>query len=172
MQQRHGALVQLHDMSTHINRRSFLTSTAVATAGALVAPAIAAEAATPAAKEPATAAASQPARKLRLGMIGLGGQGTWHLGVVKDIPNAAIVALCDVDTRNVVRAARVATSAEVYVDFRDLLKHKDLDAVLIATPRPYARRDLRRRDAGGEACLLREAAHAHDSRAARHCRHF
>jgi predicted dehydrogenase len=120
-------------MPTNINRRSFLASTAAATAGALVAPSLGVQAATPA-KEPATAPATQPPRKLRLGMIGLGGQGSWHLGVVKNIPVAQIVALCDVDTRHLVRAARVATDAEVYVDFRDLLKRKELDAVLIATP--------------------------------------
>src|SRR5690242_3786098 len=99
----------LATMATQINRRIFLASTAAATAGALVAPAIAAEEATPA--KVANAPASTQPRKLRLGMIGLGGQGTWHLGVVKDIPNVAIVALCDVDTRMLVRAARVATGA-------------------------------------------------------------
>jgi predicted dehydrogenase len=95
---------------------------------------MAAEAATPAKEPAATTTPSTQPRKLRVGMIGLGGQGTWHLNIVKDIPNAQIVALCDVDTRHLVRAARTVTAADVYVDFRDLLKHKDLEAVLIATP--------------------------------------
>src|SRR5437667_1325697 len=106
-----------------MSRRSFLAATgAVATAGALVASNIAAEAATPA---PAATTASTQSRKLRLGLIGIGGQGTWHLNIIKEIPTAEIVALCDVDTRMLVAAARAITKAEVFVDFRDVLKLKD-----------------------------------------------
>jgi predicted dehydrogenase len=54
--------------------------------------------------------------------------------MIKPLANAAIVALCDVDVRQLVRGARAIAGAEVFVDFRDMLKMKDLDAVLVATP--------------------------------------
>src|SRR3954463_14138386 len=118
---------------SHPTRRSFLQTTAAA-AATIAATSVAASAlAAPATTTAATAPASQP-KKLNLAMIGLGGQGSWHLDIVKGIDRANIIALCDVDTRQLVNAARKVTAAEVFVDFRDVLKMKDLDAVLIATP--------------------------------------
>ena len=61
-------------------------------------------------------------------------QGWYHVGKIKPLANANIAAVCDVDVRPLVRAAREIPGAEVFVDFRDMLKMKDLDAVLVATP--------------------------------------
>ena len=83
---------------------------------------------------PATAATTQAAKKLNIGLVGVWHQGWYHLNIIKGLANANIAALCDVDVRPLVRAARAIPDAEVFVDFRDMLKMKDLDAVLVATP--------------------------------------
>ena len=75
-------------MNHPITRRRFLQSSAAAvTLAAASVPAIAAT----------TAPATQPVKQLKLGMIGIGGQGSWHLGIVKGLKAANIVAFCDVD---------------------------------------------------------------------------
>lgn len=78
-------------------------------------------------------AATEPA-KLGVGLIGIGGQGGWHLGELVQIPNAKVVALCDVDANNLVAAARKVTDAATFTDFRELLKAPGIDAILCATP--------------------------------------
>jgi predicted dehydrogenase len=114
----------------NITRRRFLTNTAVAGAaaasvGAFLSPALAADAA------PATT----QSKKLTLAVVGIGGQGNWHLDVLKkDVPQANIVALCDVDANALAAAAKKVPSAEKFADFREVLKLENLDAVLIATP--------------------------------------
>jgi predicted dehydrogenase len=74
-----------------------------------------------------------PNERLNLGIIGVGGQGTYNLN---NVTSENIVALCDVDAeRDQVAAARKAhPQAKFYQDFRKLLDHKDIDAVVIATP--------------------------------------
>ena len=131
-------------MRADITRRKFLQTTAAA-GGALVAtsavhaadakPATAAggAAAADAKAQASTAPATQP-KKLNLGLVGVNNQGWYHLEIIKSLANANIAALCDVDVRPLVRAARAVPGAEVFVDFRDLLKMKNLDAVLVATP--------------------------------------
>ena len=79
------------------------------------------------------AAATEPA-KLGIGLVGIGGQGSWHLGELLQIPNAKIVALCDVDANNLVAAARKVTDAATFTDFREMIKSPGVDAVLCATP--------------------------------------
>jgi predicted dehydrogenase len=117
-----------------LSRRHFLASTAAVSAAAMTSlPTLAA------AQEPAkdTSSASAPAsdKKLKIGMIGIGGQGHWHVTQVQPIKNAEIAAVCDVDAKMLVRAARMCPKAEPFTDFRDMLAGvKDLDAVLIATP--------------------------------------
>ena len=117
-------------MTRSISRRHLLGSAAaVAAVGALPALAAAQDAA------PATSASTPAEKKLRIGVVGIGGQGFWHVNQILPIKNAEIVALCDVDARSLVRAARAVPKADVFVDFRDLLKQtKGLDAVLVATP--------------------------------------
>jgi len=116
-----------------ISRRHLLTSSAaaagLAAAGALPTLAVAQDAA------PATTPPPAAEQKLKIGIVGIGGQGHWHVTQVLPIKNAEIVALCDVDANMLVRAARMVPKAATFTDFRDMLKDvKELDAVLIATP--------------------------------------
>ncbi len=73
--------------------------------------------------------------KVNVAIIGVGGRGGAH---VDGIPKAGgnIVALCDVDDRNLGKAAEKHPDALKYNDFRKLLDehHKEIDAVVVATP--------------------------------------
>jgi len=101
-------------------RRQFLQ----ATAAAALAPSLAR----------ATGPTSGPARKLNVALVGIGGRGTDHLNEVSALPNASIVAVCDVDSNNLASANKKVPAAKAFVDFRDAIKLPGVDAVLIATP--------------------------------------
>ena len=77
--------------------------------------------------------ALSPNEKLRVAVIGVGGmRGGAHLG---GVGGEAVVALCDVDERNLGKAAARFPSAKKYVDFRVMLeKEGGLDAVVVSTP--------------------------------------
>jgi predicted dehydrogenase len=92
---------------------------------------------------PALLRAQNAGTKLNVAVIGLGGQGRSRLDEVMGC-GVKIVALCDVDERNI-QAARdemlkkhpdlPLTDAVSYSDYRKLLANeKHLDAVIIATP--------------------------------------
>src|SRR5512137_2791429 len=73
-----------------------------------------------------------PSEKLNIAGIGVGGQGG---GVLNDLKNENIVALCDVDWGKAAHTARAFPNAERFQDYRILLeKRKDIEAVMIATP--------------------------------------
>lgn len=85
--------------------------------------------------------------RITLGFIGVGTMGRGHLGGFLGRPEVEVVAVCDVvkerlDNAKTMVEKRYADRAKsgeykgvkAYGDFRDLLKHKDLDAVVIATP--------------------------------------
>jgi hypothetical protein len=54
--------------------------------------------------------------KLNIGVIGVAGQGGFSIGQLKDIAN--LVALCDVDQKNLDAAAQRFPGAKTYRDFR------------------------------------------------------
>jgi predicted dehydrogenase len=82
----------------------------------------------------AKATTTSPAKKLNVAIVGVGGRGWDHVREVNALTNANIAALVDVDTNNLVNAARYVPKAATFVDFRDMLKQPDIDAVLVATP--------------------------------------
>ena len=73
--------------------------------------------------------------RIRIGAIGTGQRGQTLLGLLNRIGSNEIVALCDVYKPHLAttRAAH-APNAQEYVDHRELLDRKDVDAVVIATP--------------------------------------
>src|SRR5262245_29232227 len=74
--------------------------------------------------------------RIRIGVIGVGGMGTGHVGsLVKKGPaeNIQVVAVSDVYQRRANRAKKIC-EGEAYSDYRRLLDRSDIDAVLIATP--------------------------------------
>jgi hypothetical protein len=74
--------------------------------------------------------------RLRIGVIGCGGQGTGHMNSLvgrSEADNLRVVAVSDVYQRRVNRAKEIC-KGEGYLDYRKLLERQDIDAVLIATP--------------------------------------
>jgi len=77
--------------------------------------------------------------RINIGIIGLGGRGSAHVGCYLTIPEARISALCDVNQaareRNQVRVEKAGSGkATEYTDMRKLFADKDVDAVSIVTP--------------------------------------
>lgn len=74
--------------------------------------------------------------RLKVGIIGVGGMGNSHLNRMledKDALNIDIAAVCDVYTRRM-KKAKDACGGDGYMDYRELLDQKDIDAVFIVTP--------------------------------------
>ena len=79
---------------------------------------------------PAVLSAKNPNEKLNVAGIGVGGQGWGDINACK---SENIVALCDVNAKNLARAAKQFPKAKTYVDWRKCLEQKDIDAVVCAT---------------------------------------
>ena len=108
-------------MARRVHRREFLRqSVAAGLSLPLVAPAI--------------GRAAAPGEALRVGCIGTGGMGRADLTRVSKSPKVRIVALCDIDERNLGSAASEFPDARKYTDWRKLLEDKDVDAVTVSTP--------------------------------------
>ena len=84
-----------------------------------------------------------PADKLRLGFIGVGGRGSWLLGLATRRADTEIKAVCDIVPEKAARAADAVTEAGGNAprqftageeDYLNLLEMDDIDAVIIATP--------------------------------------
>jgi predicted dehydrogenase len=73
--------------------------------------------------------------RIRLGMIGPGFRGLQLIGSMRD-PNAEFVAFADVYSTRLsdAKLQAHAPAAKTYVDYRNLLEDKSIDAVIIATP--------------------------------------
>ena len=77
----------------------------------------------------------------RVGLIGCGWYGKSDLFRLVQVEPVEIVSLCDVDRDMLARAADMAATRQAshkrpktYSDYREMLRQKDLDMVLIATP--------------------------------------
>jgi len=77
----------------------------------------------------------------RVGLIGSGWYGKADLLRLIQIAPVEVVSLCDVDKHMLAGAADIVSSRQAskkkprtYADYREMLKEKDLDMVLIATP--------------------------------------
>jgi predicted dehydrogenase len=94
----------------------------------------------------AAAAALPPAefddqKVRRVGLIGSGWYGKVDLLRLIQISPVEVVSLCDVDSQMLSKAAELVASRQrskktprTFADYREMLKQKDLDIVLIATP--------------------------------------
>ncbi|MFN8348608.1 MAG: Gfo/Idh/MocA family oxidoreductase, partial [Spirosomataceae bacterium] len=74
--------------------------------------------------------------KLRHACIGVGGMGWGDLQQFKKHDNVEIVALCDVDEKNLKRAAEFVPGAKTYIDWRELFKAEatNIDSVNVSVP--------------------------------------
>jgi predicted dehydrogenase len=80
-------------------------------------------------------------KRRRVGLIGTGWYGKSDLFRLIQVAPVEVVSLCDVDRRMLAEAAEVTATRQAsgkkprtFHDYRDMLREKDLDIVLIATP--------------------------------------
>lgn len=86
---------------------------------------------------PSRVFADPPSERLRFACIGMGGQMRGYLLPELSKLDQQIVAICDVDQRQIDNALQLKNlaNAKPYRDYRDLLeKERDVDAVIIGTP--------------------------------------
>ena len=105
-------------MNLSMNRRTFLKqSTAVGTGVMIL-------------KSGILKAGQSPNEKLNIAIIGVGGRGG---GNMNSVASENIVALCDVNEKNLAAAAKKFPKAKTYADWRKCLEQKDIDAVVCST---------------------------------------
>lgn len=82
-----------------------------------------------------------PSERICVGMIGVGSHGTGvNLKSYLTQPDARVLAVCDVDSKHLARAAKMVNTkygnddCTSYKDFREVLARKDIDTVMISTP--------------------------------------
>ena len=71
--------------------------------------------------------------RVRVGVVGLG-IGRWHVESYLAIPEAEVVALCDIDQEKLKTAATRYGIAKVYADYEELCQSNNVDAVSICVP--------------------------------------
>ncbi|HZU24760.1 MAG TPA: Gfo/Idh/MocA family oxidoreductase [Bryobacteraceae bacterium] len=108
-------------MNTNISRRNFVRTTAAASAALAVGGRV--------------LGAND---RINVGMIGLGGRGSWLLQLVQhragEKNDVQVLALCDVYQKRLSQAVSKTPGAKTYAHHQELLARKDIDAVFIATP--------------------------------------
>ena len=104
-------------MKAESKRRTFLASTIATGAGLTILPS-------------GTLAGNGSGGKLNIALIGAHGRASQHY---HDLETQNVVALCDVNGKNMELAAEKFPSAKQYVDWRKCLDHKGLDAVVCCT---------------------------------------
>lgn len=70
----------------------------------------------------------------RIGIIGTGSRGLYHIHNLLRLKNTDIVALCDNYEPNLHTAKELCPDAKTYTDYRSLLDSNEVDGVLICTP--------------------------------------
>ena len=105
-------------MKEKVNRRTFLKHSAAIGAGVTIL------------KSGILKAGNSPNDKLNVAVIGVAGRGGANLNGVK---NENIVALCDVNEKNLAGAAERFPQAKTYIDWRKCLDQKNIDAVVCST---------------------------------------
>ena len=71
---------------------------------------------------------------VRIGVIGTGDRGQGLMKILNRIENFELVAICDILSFRLAAAAVISPKAKTYTDYRALLDHKGLDAIIISTP--------------------------------------
>jgi predicted dehydrogenase len=129
-------------MERDVSRRDFLIR-CVAGLSAASLPAWFAQAAIAAEEDQAAARPRRigPNDRINLACIGTGGskggfrQGLGDTTAIAHHPGVQVVAICDLDQQHRTEAAqRFGPGCAQFEDFRELLRHKEIDAVVIGTP--------------------------------------
>lgn len=82
-------------------------------------------------------------KKVRIGFIGVGSQGTNLLEVCLSMDDVEVPAICDIDVEHLARAQRLTEKSgrkkpvgysKSETDYQNMVTRDDLDGVIIATP--------------------------------------
>jgi myo-inositol 2-dehydrogenase / D-chiro-inositol 1-dehydrogenase len=105
-------------MSTHSNRRAFVSGSIAALAAA------------------SSVRAAPEQREVRTAFIGIGHRGTALTGQVLRQENVRVAAICDIDpkARDAALTLTSRDSPRSFTEYRQVLDLKDVDAVIVATP--------------------------------------
>jgi predicted dehydrogenase len=76
---------------------------------------------------------------VRLGLIGAGAMGRLHASVIRDLPDAELVAVAEPDARAIDLMRTIVPEARSYDDDEAMLGGESLDAVVVATPESHHR---------------------------------
>jgi len=77
-------------------------------------------------------------KKVNFGIIGTGSIAIEsHIPAIKDVSSAELVAICRRNKEKANRLAKKFNVPEVYYNYQDLLKSKNVDAVIVSTPNVY-----------------------------------
>jgi predicted dehydrogenase len=119
---------------TQINRRQFLKRASGITAGAISFPYFVPSSALGRSGRPAAS------DRIVMGCIGVGSQGTGDMRGFLGKKEAQVVAVCDVDKKHRDQAKKIVDEkygnddCKSYIDFREVIERKDIDALLLALP--------------------------------------
>jgi predicted dehydrogenase len=70
---------------------------------------------------------------VRIGFIGAGGNANWHMGMIKDLPDAEIVAVADLDEDHA-KTTAAKYGAKAYGSHKTMLGREKLDCCYISIP--------------------------------------
>lgn len=119
-----------------LSRRGFLRAGSAAAAGACLLPGVFSR-----------SGAAAPSERVNVGIIGMGGRGSYHMRVLLGMSDVQIQAVCDPDGQKIEKAKKQVEKSygnqsskssykgcDAYQDFRKVLDRSDIDAVFIAAP--------------------------------------
>ena len=101
-----------------MKRRQFLSASAASAAAVLIAPRL------------RLFGADAPSNKLNVALLGTWGRGEAHFGALS---SENVVALCDINEEHLAFGAKRFPNAKTYVDWRECIDHKGLEAVVCCT---------------------------------------
>ena len=111
------------------SRRDFIRLTTAATVAAATSTTILAD------ERPGLPERVSPSDKIRLGLIGAGGQGMGDTREALKVPGVELVAVADLYDGRLIRAKEIwGNQLFTTRDYREILARSDIDAVIIATP--------------------------------------
>jgi len=84
-------------------------------------------------------AKNSPSNTINVAVVGIRSRGRAHYQAYSKIPGVNVAAVCDIDERFFPKAVSeieeaTGTKPKTYVDYRELLEDKDIDAISLATP--------------------------------------
>jgi predicted dehydrogenase len=115
--------------TARFSRRHFLSTTGVALAAPMIAPA-----------SVFGQGRAAPSNRITLASVGWGMQGPGNTNAFMNLPDCQVVAVCDVDKNHLKSAADAVNGkygnrdCKAYEDHREMLARKDVDAVMLALP--------------------------------------